>query len=184
MSKFTPLRYHCCSLCCSSAYIRPELHIDPYNQWYERAKFDTKQELADHQQTEEHKQNKKRLTCEICKYPALSEEGLERHRKEVHKQKPTCQTCGKVFPFLSRLQRHQHTHEPKEPKQTYQCCGKTFNFKSEYDRHLQTKSHNKSQQVISCCGYTFKYQSQYNRHLLSKKHSQQESNKSLEHRSN
>jgi KRAB domain-containing zinc finger protein len=178
MKKYDPMKYYKCYICHSPDFIRTDLNIKPDSKTYDTPKYDTKEEFLLHCQTEEHKQNKKRLTCEICNQEQMSDELLEKHMKEEHKQKPTCKTCGKTFKFPSLLKKHQRTHEPKEqqPKQTYQCCGKTFNFKSDYDRHLQTNKHTKPKQVLTCCGYTFKYQSEYNRHLLTKKHSQQVSN--------
>ncbi|XP_053316871.1 myoneurin isoform X2 [Spea bombifrons] len=78
---------------------------------------------------------------------------MERSEKDLHekfcKNKPVCNTCGKVFSEASSLRRHMRIHKGVKP---YVChlCGKAFTQCNQLKTHVRTHTGEKPYQCNLC----------------------------------
>lgn len=174
-----------CSFCVDSKYIDVKYNLDETSLRYMRAKFDTKEDLEEHKKSEEHKENKKKLYCESCKFQYMSPVSYWEHYELKHKNKVQfkCECCDVSFDFKSKLNEHLNTqkHKDKESGKEEEildcetCCYHAAN-KHKLEQHYRTQKHQDkvngvTKQEYKCCGFSFKYLSDYNRHINSKHHS-------------
>ncbi|XP_044727327.1 zinc finger protein OZF-like isoform X3 [Chrysoperla carnea] len=106
-----------------------------------------------------HKDDRDKITCEICSKTFVRQDGLTRHMKRVHGNETPpcnhlCNICGHASRSAFDLRRHLRTHSTERP---YACdhCDKTFRREDNLKEHIAHVHLNVRKYQCSFCSQAF-----------------------------
>ena len=148
--------------------------------------------LGIHALNEHHRADHGIQFCPVCHKGFNTQTSLDKHLYVHGENNFICDTCGKLFPFSSRLEQHKLTHRDVRLYRMKNDCGKYFKSVGDLNRHVSThnatllyycdfctynnvdkrnteshmRTHIKGNERYSCplCGKKFRFSTQKLRH--------------------
>ncbi len=121
--------------------------------------------------------------CEQCDVHGKAKKELEKHVKDTHRKRFTCDLCPKDEPpFMSEnaLMNHQQTQH--DVAVLCNVCGESFTDAYHRDRHTREKHEEGGVELICDCGETFNRKGNFDRHQVTCILSKQGATKAIKRR--